>query len=161
MEASQEKLLVRKIEEGTVIDHIPAWKSDLVLRVLRLQRLAKSESEVSVAVLQNVVSKALGRKDVIKVDQWRIDENEADILCLIFPTTTINYIKQWKVSKYSPRVPDTIEGRIRCPEILCISNAEREPLSTMFFTLKRERVLQCGYCDSLLEFDRIPDFVRA
>jgi len=84
---------VRKIEDGTVIDHIPAWKADLVLRVLRLQRLAKSELDVSVAVLQNVVSGRLGRKDVIKVDRWRIDENEADILCLIFPTATINYIK--------------------------------------------------------------------
>jgi aspartate carbamoyltransferase regulatory subunit len=151
---------VRKIEDGTVIDHVPAWKADLVLRVLRLQRLANSELDVSVAVLQNVISGRLGRKDVIKVDRWRIDESEADILCLIFPTATINYIRKWKVFKYSPRVPDTIEGRIRCPELLCISNAEREPLSTMFFTLKKERMLQCRYCDTLLDFGKIPDFVR-
>lgn len=161
METAQDKLLVRKIEQGTVIDHIPAWKSELVLRVLRLDRLERGSTDVSVAILENVSSKMLGRKDVVKIDRWRIDEGEADIVCLIFPTITINYINAWKVSKYSPRVPDKIEGRIRCPELSCISNAAREPLTPRFLTLKRDRMLQCGYCDTLIDFDNIPDYVMA
>jgi len=161
MEPGQDKLLVRKIERGTVIDHIPAWKSDLVTRVLRLDRLAGTGSNVSVAILQNVASERLGKKDVVKVDRWRVDEGEADILCLIFPSATINYIEDWKVSKYQASVPDTIEGRIKCPELSCISNAPREPLTTRFLTLKKERALQCRYCDTLLDFDRIPDQVKA
>lgn len=161
METAQDKLLVRKIEQGTVIDHIPAWKSELVLRVLRLDRLERGSTDVSVAILENVSSKMLGRKDVVKIDRWRIDEGEADIVCLIFPTITINYINAWKVLKYSPRVPDKIEGRIRCPELSCISNAAREPLTPRFLTLKRDRMLQCGYCDTLIDFDNIPDYVMA
>lgn len=161
VESRQNRILVNKIEEGTVIDHIPAWKSDLVLKVLRVQDTAKKRPTVSVAVLQNVSSKRLGRKDLIKIDRWRIDEREADILHLIFPGATINYIKDWKVSKYEPRVPDGIEGRVRCPEVMCISNAEREPLTPKFRTLKTERKLQCYYCDTLMGFDQIPDFVRA
>jgi len=161
MEEAQDKLLVRKIEEGTVIDHVPAWNSELVLRVLRLDRRERRRADVSVAILENVSSRVLGRKDVIKVDGWRIDEGEADLVCLIFPTVTINYINSWSVSKYSPRVPDRIRGRIRCPELSCISNAPREPLTTSFHTIKKDRMLQCAYCDTLIDFDKIPDYVMA
>ena len=155
-----EKMLVRKIEEGTVIDHIPDWKSDTVAKVLRLDKLARMQADVSVAILQNVESKTLERKDVIKIDRWHVDEGDADILSLIFPNITVNYIDDWKVSKYKARVPDTIEGRIRCPELLCISNAEREPVTPRFSTIKKERMLQCRYCDTLLGFDSVPDQVR-
>jgi aspartate carbamoyltransferase regulatory subunit len=155
-----ERMLVSKIEEGTVIDHIPDWKADTVSRVLRLDKLAKMQADVSVVILQNVTSKQLGRKDIIKIDRWHVDEKDADILCLVFPGITVNYIEDRKVSKYQPKVPDTIEGRIRCPEVNCISNAEREPVIPKFVTLKKERLLQCQYCDSLLGFDSVPDHVR-
>ena len=98
---------------------------------------------------------------MVKLDRWHVDERDADILSLIFPSITVNYVNEWKVSKYEPKVPDTIEGRIKCPEVLCISNAEREPVVPRFFTLKRDRLLQCHYCDTLLEFDRVPDYVKA
>lgn len=158
---TEERMLVRKIEEGTVIDHIPDWKAETVARVLRLDRLARLQADVSVAILQNVSSKSRGRKDIVKIDSWLVDEKDADILSLIFPTITVNYVNDWKVSKYHPKVPDVIEGRIRCPEVLCITNAEREPVIPKFITLKRDRLLQCAYCDSLLEFDRVPDYVRS
>ena len=154
-------MLVSKIEEGTVVDHIPDWKADTVGKVLRLDRLARLQSGVSVAIFQNVESKTLGRKDMVKLDRWHVDERDADILSLIFPSITVNYVNEWKVSKYEPKVPDTIEGRIKCPEVLCISNAEREPVVPRFLTLKRDRLLQCHYCDTLLEFDRVPDYVKA
>lgn len=154
-------MLVRKIEEGTVVDHIPDWKAQTVAKVLRLDKLARMQADVSVAILQNVESKTLERKDMIKIDRWHVDENDADILALIFPDITVNYINEWKVTKYSPRVPDAIEGRIRCPEVLCISNADREPVVPKFSTLKKERLLQCHYCDHVLEFESVPDHVRA
>jgi aspartate carbamoyltransferase regulatory subunit len=154
-------MLVRKIEEGTVIDHIPNWKSQVVAKVLKLEKFARMKSETSVAILQNVDSKSLGRKDVIKIDRWHVDEKEADILMLIFPGITVNYINEWKVTKYIPRVPDTIEGRVRCPEVNCVSNSAREPVASRFATLKRDRLLQCHYCDTTVEFERIPDLVKA
>jgi aspartate carbamoyltransferase regulatory subunit len=157
----EERMLVRKIEEGTVIDHIPDWKAETVAKVLRLDRLAKMQADISVAILQNVNSKSLGRKDIVKIDKWHVDEKDADILSLVFPTITVNYVNKWKVSKYNPKVPDVIEGRIKCPELLCITNAQREPVAPKFVTLKRDRMLQCYYCDSLLDFDSVPDHVRS
>lgn len=149
-----------RIEEGTVIDHIPDWKGETVLRVLRLDKLARMQADVSVAILQNVTSRQLGRKDIVKVDKWHVDESDSDILCLVFPSVTVNYIEDGKASKYQPKVPDVIEGRVRCPELGCISNAEREPVVSKFATLKRERQLQCRYCDSLMSFDSVPEHVR-
>jgi aspartate carbamoyltransferase regulatory subunit len=160
LEKEAERMLVRKIEEGTVIDHIPDWKAQTAAKVLRLDKLARMQADVSVAILQNVASKTLGRKDIIKIDRWHVDEKDADILALIFPEISVNYINEWKVTKYDPRVPDAIEGRIRCPELLCISNAEREPVVPRFSTMKKERLLQCYYCDAVLGFDNVPDHVR-
>ena len=160
VEKERAHMLVSKIEEGTVIDHIPDWRAQTVMKVLRVEKLAKMQAEVSVAVLQNVSSRALGRKDIIKIDRWHVDEKDADILCLVFPSITVNYIEEGAVSKYKPKVPDAIEGRIRCPELGCISNAEREPVVPKFVTLNRDRLLQCHYCDSLLSFDSVPEYVR-
>jgi len=157
---SHDGLLVRKIEQGTVIDHIPAWRSELVVRALRLERLKKTGSNISVAILQNVMSKRLGRKDVVKVDNWFVDENEADILCLILPSVTVNYIRGWKADKYAAKVPDRIEGKLRCPEVLCITNGAREPITPRFRTIKSERLLQCEYCDTLIGFEKIPDHAK-
>ena len=155
-----ERMLVSKIEEGTVIDHIPDWKAETVAKVLRLDKLKRMQADVSVATLQNVNSKSLGRKDIVKVDRWQIDEKDADILSLVFPGITINYVDEWKVSKYKPKVPDVIEGRIRCPEVLCISNAQREPVVSKFSALKKERALQCQYCDTMIGFDAVPDHLK-
>lgn len=160
VEKSSEHLLVSRIEEGTVIDHIPDWKAETVAKVLRLDKLARMQADVSVAILQNVTSKQLGRKDIVKIDKWHVDEKDADIVCLVFPSITVNYIDDGKVSKYAPQVPDAIEGRIRCPELGCISNAEREPVVSKFATLKRDRLLQCHYCDTLIGFDNVPEHVR-
>ena len=160
MAVEDERMLVSRIAEGTVIDHIPDWKAETVSRVLRLDKLARMLADVSVVILQNVASKHLGRKDIIKVDKWNVDEKDADILCLVFPSITVNYIEDGKVSKYTPKVPDVIEGRIRCPELNCISNTEREPVVPKFNTLKKERLLQCHYCDALLHFEDVPEHVR-
>jgi aspartate carbamoyltransferase regulatory subunit len=159
-EPEGERMLVNRIEEGTVIDHIPDWKADTASRVLRLDKLARMQADISVAILQNVVSTKLGRKDIIKIDKWHVDEGDADILGLVFPDITVNYIDEGKVSKYSPRVPDLIEGRLKCPELLCISNADREPVVTKFSTLKKDKLLQCHYCDALIGFDSVPEHVR-
>ncbi|MDG6985346.1 MAG: aspartate carbamoyltransferase regulatory subunit [Nitrososphaerota archaeon] len=159
-EGEADRMLVSRIEEGTVVDHIPDWRANTVSRVLRLDKLARMQADVSVVILQNVASRHLGRKDIIKIDRWHVDEKDADILCLVFPTITVNYIDEGKVSKYEPQVPDTIEGRIRCPELNCISNTEREPVTPRFSTLKKESLLQCRYCDALLAFASVPEYVR-
>jgi aspartate carbamoyltransferase regulatory subunit len=154
----EESLLVRKIDWGTVIDHIPAWRAGQVIRLLGIDHLMNNP-EVSVIILNNVPSRKYGRKDIVKIYHYHISQGECDILSLIFPTTTINYIKDWRVEKVKPKIPDKIVGRIRCPEVTCITNKEREPVKPRFTVLRDYGVVQCEYCDSLLEFSKIPEYV--
>ena len=56
-------LNVGRIENGIVIDHIPAGKSMDIYRYLGL-----GELDSCVAIIKNAKSDAMGRKDIIKVD---------------------------------------------------------------------------------------------
>jgi aspartate carbamoyltransferase regulatory subunit len=153
----EEHLLVRKIDMGTVIDHIPPWRAGNVLRMLDLEKI--KHSEISLIVLHNVPSRRYGRKDIVKIYRHYISHEEADIICLVYPTITVNYIRDWMVEKYKPRVPEKIIGRFRCPDPTCISNSPREPIKSRFRVMEKLRAVQCEYCDTLVEFDRIADLV--
>lgn len=155
----ENRLLVRKIDHGTVIDHVPAWQSELVLRLLDIDKI-KSQPDISLVSLNNVPSRKYGRKDIIKLHRYHLSEEDADLLCLVFPNITVNYIEDWKTSKYTPRIPETILGRIRCPEVSCITNVSREPINTRFSVLSELKVLQCEYCYSLLDFEKMPEYVK-
>lgn len=155
----ENQLLVRKIENGTVIDHVPAWHSEMVMRLLDLEKI-KAQSDISMASLNNVPSKKHGRKDIIKLNNYHLDEGNADLVCLVYPTVTINYIEDWEPRKYGPKIPDRVLGRIRCPEVSCITNSPREPIGTRFRVLPLFKALQCEYCDSLLDFEKMPEYVK-
>ncbi|HWQ16975.1 MAG TPA: aspartate carbamoyltransferase regulatory subunit [Sulfolobales archaeon] len=154
----EEHLLVRKIDMGTVIDHIPPWRASDVLKLLDLEGLRRSDT--SLVILHNVPSKKYGRKDVVKLYRHFISNEEADLVCLVFPTSTINYIRDWRVEKYKPKIPERIIGRIKCPEVTCITNNPRESIRTRFRVLSRHRIVQCEYCDTIIELERIADLVN-
>ncbi len=153
----EEHLLVRKIDMGTVIDHIPPWRAGDVLKLLDLEGLRRSDS--SLVILHNVPSRKYGRKDIIKLYRHYISREEADLVCLVFPTATINYIKDWSVEKYRPKIPERIVGRIRCPEVSCITNNPREGVKTRFRVISKLRIVQCEYCDTIVELERIAELV--
>ena len=76
-------LNVGKIENGIVIDHIPAGKSMDIYRYLGL-----GELDSCVAIIKNAKSDAMGRKDIIKVDGG---EDLIDINLLGFIDTNITF----------------------------------------------------------------------
>lgn len=152
------QLLVRKIDHGTVIDHIPAWRAEMVMRLLDIEAI-RAQPDVSLVSLNNVPSGKLGGKDIIKLNHYHLDEGDADLVCLVFPTVSINYIEGWEPRKYRPKIPERVSGRLRCPEVRCITNAEREPVVARFSVLPEFNVLQCEYCDSLIDFEKMPDYV--
>jgi aspartate carbamoyltransferase regulatory subunit len=57
-------------------------------------------------------------------------------------------------------VPEIVVGRLRCPELSCVTNSPREPIVTRFRVLPEYEMLQCEYCDSLLEFEKVPEYVK-
>ncbi|MEM4752992.1 MAG: aspartate carbamoyltransferase regulatory subunit, partial [Sulfolobales archaeon] len=101
------ELIVSKIREGTVIDHIPSGRALDVLNVLRIS----GKEGYRIAIVMNVESSKLNRKDIVKIEGRYLSKDETDIIALIAPTATINIIKNFEVvekRKVSP--PRVISG---------------------------------------------------
>lgn len=147
MQARQE-LYVRKIKDGTVIDHItPGFALD----VLKILGINGKEGEV-VSVALNVESKQLHHKDIVKIQNRELKTSEVDKIALIAPNATINIIRNYDVaSKKVVELPPTIRGIIKCDNPSCISNS-REPVEPRFGVDRREPIrVRCYFCGHVME----------
>lgn len=75
---------IDSIQNGIVLDHITAGKALQIYNDLHLDKL-----DCSVAIIKNVKSEKMGRKDILKIDQ-DIDIN-LDVLGIstrIYPSTS-------------------------------------------------------------------------
>jgi aspartate carbamoyltransferase regulatory subunit len=145
---ARQELYVRKIENGTVIDHItPGFALD-VLKILGIN--GKSGEVLSTAI--NVESKHLHHKDIVKIQDRELIPSEVDKIALIAPNATINIIRNYEVaSKKAVELPSTIKGSIKCDNPSCISNS-MEPVESTFGVDRREPIrLRCHYCGHIME----------
>ncbi len=140
-ESSQ--LLVRRIKNGTVIDHIESPRALLVLNILNI---TGQEGNV-ITVALNVPSIKHGKKDIIKVENKFLEKKETDKLALIAPNATINIIKNYTLSeKRRIQLPDNIIGFFKCPNLRCITNTEEGLISKIEIIDKKSIILRCQYC---------------
>ncbi len=143
-----EGLIVRKIERGTVIDHIPAGRALAVLRLLGVD----GSTGHRVALVMNAESRKMGRKDIVKIEGRFLSREETDRLALVAPTATINIVEGFRVvEKRRVKPPRVLRGVLRCPNPTCITRAPREPVEPVFY-MKREEPLeyQCAYCGTIV-----------
>lgn len=147
------ELIVRKIRNGTVIDHIPFGQALNILRILKI----KGEEGHRVAMAMNVESKKIGKKDVVKLEGRELHPGEVDRIVLIAPEATINTIRDYRVEKkMKVRMPDRIEGILRCINPNCISNKQRESITPSFKVLsQRPLLLACEYCETHISHDEV------
>jgi aspartate carbamoyltransferase regulatory subunit len=151
---SDRQLLVSKIENGIVIDHIPAGKAFLVLKLLKV------DPSVRALIAQNVESRSQGTKDFIKIEGSYLTSREVDLIAFVAPKASINIIEDWTV-KEKRRVhrPEHIEGIFKCPNPLCLTNAQYTPPRTRFKVEGNGDVesikLYCSYCGSILYYGSI------
>lgn len=136
-------LLVRKIRDGTVIDHIRVGYALVVLDILGIK------GDKRIAVIMNTDSAKYGRKDIVKIEGYEVDVDEANLISLISPEATINIIKDYKVvSKRRVEVPEYVEGIVKCSNPSCISNSEGEEAKPKFRVVSRDPLLlKCLYCE--------------
>jgi len=141
----QDGLVIRPIENGTVIDHITAGEALNVLRILGIT--GSTVERISVAT--NVTSKEMGKKDIVKIEDRELAQQEVDRIALISPQASINIVRSRAViEKYVVSNPEELVGVVKCPNPCCITNAD-EPVSTRFYV--RQNVLICSYCDWHIE----------
>ncbi len=133
---------IDSIQNGIVIDHITAGKGMDIYRLLQLDSL-----DCSVAIIKNVHSNKMGRKDIIKIDS-AIDLN-MDILGYVDPGVTIDVIRDEKlVEKRSVQLPEKLENVLKCKNPRCITTTEQELPHVFRLTDKENKVYRCLYCDT-------------
>ncbi len=144
---------IRKIKEGTVIDHIEAGKVFSVLKILNIDENYKG----IVSVIINAESKKYGKKDIVKVEGRTLTKNETNKIALLSPRATVNVIKDYVVvEKYAVKVPNEITEILKCPNPECITNSESENIKTKILKISDNPLkFKCYYCErvfSELEF---------
>lgn len=132
---------VDSIKNGIVIDHITAGLGMRVYNLLGLDAL-----DCTVAIIKNVQSKKMGRKDIIKIDA-DISLN-MDILGYVDPGITVNIIKDSKlVEKKSIELPEKLTNVLMCKNPRCITTTEQELSHVFKLTDREKRVYRCIYCE--------------
>ena len=139
---NKKERLVAAIENGTVIDHIPANKTFQVSSLLQLETLT-----TPVTIGYNYPSEKVGQKGIIKVSDKFFTDDEISRLSVVAPNVVLNIIHDYEVvEKKTVRTPDELRGIVRCNNPKCITN--NEPMSTVFHVVDKEKgILKCHYCD--------------
>ncbi|BFH74507.1 aspartate carbamoyltransferase regulatory subunit [Sulfurisphaera javensis] len=151
MEAvNKRELIVSKIKNGTVIDHIPAGRALAVLRILKITEGYR------IALVMNVESKKMGKKDIVKIENKEVDEKEANLITLIAPTATINIIRDYEVvEKKKLKVPEVVKGLLKCTNLTCITNNDIEAVSEFRKISEKPLKMKCVYCDTVIDENEI------
>jgi aspartate carbamoyltransferase regulatory subunit len=155
MVVAEVELRVKPIKNGTVIDHIAGGQALNVLKILGISGI----TDATVSVVMNVESGKLSKKDIVKVEDRELKEEEVNRIALIAPDATINIIRNFNViEKHHVDLPDLIIGVVRCQNPSCISNTEEPIKSRMRIKLKNPVILRCVYCEQPIT-ERIADYL--
>lgn len=136
-------LEVKGIENGVVIDHISVGNG------LKIFNLLFADSDNPVVLLMNVASKAIGKKDIIKIEN--VFDVDLNVLGLIDPKITVNVIKKnTLIEKVKATIPKTIKGGLKCQNPRCITHSDDYAIPE-FKLLKANGKMEyeCSYCEEI------------
>ncbi len=136
---------IDSIKNGIVIDHITAGRGMELYRLLGLDAL-----DCSVAIIKNVSSRKMGKKDIIKIDS---DISlDMTILGYVDPGVTVDIIKDGRLAeKKQISLPNEIKNVIFCKNPRCITSTEQELPHVFRLTDEKNRVFRCVYCETKAE----------
>mgnify|MGYP003292400280 FL=1 len=133
---------IDSIKNGIVIDHISAGNAMKLYRLLKLDAL-----DCSVAIIQNVNSNKMGKKDIIKIDA-DVDL-KMDIIGYVDPNITVDIIRDGVLAeKRSIDLPEKLQDVIFCKNPRCITTTEQELPHIFKLTDRENRVYRCIYCET-------------
>lgn len=149
---SKKERIVAAIENGTVIDHIPSEKTYEVANLLKVHEL-----DTPVTIGSNYISKKLGKKGIIKVEDKYFSDAEISQLSVVAHRVVLNIIQDYEVvEKKTVTLPDKLVGIVKCNNPKCITN--NEPMSTYFTVVDKlspHPELRCRYCDKVQDIDKV------
>lgn len=148
----ESELIVRRIRDGTVIDHIDAGRGLKVLDALGVDGM----DGTLITIALNVPSGKFKKKDIIKVESMFLQGDDTNKLAIIAPSSTVNIIRSYKlVEKRRASLPNEIDRVFRCTNPGCITNSGERIDSVMEVVDKNGPVLKCRYCWRILDVGQI------
>ena len=139
-------LLVRKIKNGTVIDHIDSGKGMDILNVLGFPKKGGN----TVTISMNVPSQKLDGKDIVKIENLFLKNHDVDKIAVLSANATVNTIKNYTLTdKYTVKTPDKIVGMFKCPNPNCVTNGEQ----IVPKLITEHDMLKCYYCRRTVNTD--------
>ena len=133
---------VDSIKNGVVIDHITPGGGMRLYELLKLDSL-----DVPVALMKNVQSRKMGKKDILKIDaDIPID---LDVIAFAEPGATVNIIRDGRLlEKRVLTLPRRLVNVVRCLNPRCISATEQELDQIFLLTDPENKVYRCLYCET-------------
>ena len=141
----RKELSVSALENGTVLDHIPA---ENVYKALDLLNLKGVKSQITIGI--NLASKLYGKKGIIKIADKFFEDEELNRLALIAPKATVNVIRDFKVvEKKKLSMPKEVRSIAKCRNPKCVTN--HQPIQTRFATIDNgnDILLLCHFCEKI------------
>lgn len=140
------QMSVSAIQNGTVIDHIPA---ENLFKVIKILGLDKIQNQITFGT--NLDSKKLGRKAIIKISDVWFEKDDINRIALVAPEAKLNIIKDYQVvEKKVVELPDDISGIVKCMNPKCVTNFEN--IKTQFTVVSKKPVaLKCHYCEKITD----------
>ena len=140
------QMSVSAIQNGTVIDHIPA---ENLFKVIKILGLDKIQNQITFGT--NLDSKKLGRKAIIKISDVWFEKDDINRIALVAPEAKLNIIKDYQVvEKKVVELPDDISGIVKCMNPKCVTNFE--DIKTQFTVVSKKPVdLKCHYCEKITD----------
>ncbi|MBE6963153.1 MAG: aspartate carbamoyltransferase regulatory subunit [Ruminococcaceae bacterium] len=135
---------IDSIQNGVVLDHIQAGKSMEIYNYLHLDEL-----DCSVAIIKNVRSGRMGKKDIIKIDSPM--EVDLDVLGYIDSNITVNIIRNGeRVEKKKLELPKKLTNIVRCKNPRCITVSEPQLDAIFLLSNAEKHTYRCAYCETAL-----------
>lgn len=130
------------LNRGIVIDHIKAGSGYKIFKELKLNKV-----DYTTALIKNVSSRKLGKKDLIKIDN--VIDLDLTVLGLIDPDLTINIIENGKITeKIQLELPEKVTGILQCKNPRCVTTIEQNEDITFILVDKEKKEYKCEYCDT-------------
>ena len=145
---------VNAIKNGTVIDHIPQGQA---INIMRMLKLTSMKNKMTMGL--NMKGKKAPFKDLIKIEDYTLSDEDAQNVAVLAPGATISLIEDHKVKqKVEMKLPENVEGILVCPNTGCVTRSE--PVNS-FFKLQAQKDtirLSCRYCEKSFAREDIKDY---
>ncbi|WP_300766628.1 aspartate carbamoyltransferase regulatory subunit [uncultured Bifidobacterium sp.] len=132
---------VTSIQDGVIIDHVPAGTALTVLRYLQI-----NPATTRLALIMNASSHRFGSKDIIKI------EDDADVnlevLGFVARQATVDIVRGGRiVRKSKPKPPEHVVDVITCVNPRCVTTAEPGIHQRFHLVHSERQEYRCDYCD--------------